>query len=147
MVVHLLKTAAGVPDLDTLAARQAQFTVTAPADSRAAGRPVVLHSTRNMPRRRDAVLDGGSIYWIVRREIAARNRILDMVEADDEMGPKRCRFLLDPELVAVARVHRRPIQGWRYLPAAEAPRDLAGGPDGDSLPPHLARDLADLGLL
>ena len=141
MTVHILKTAAGVPDIETLAARQAQFTFAGPD-----GTPVVWHSTRNMPRRRDEVVDGGSIYWIIKREIAARNRIIDMVEADDEMGPKRCRFLLEPILVPVARHHRRPIQGWRYLPVEQAPRDLPAV-GGDRLPAHLLRDLEDLCLI
>jgi hypothetical protein len=41
---------------------------------------------------------------------------------------------------------RRPFQGWRYLPAADAPGDL-GKRRNDDLPPQLRAELAALGLM
>ncbi|HVX91924.1 MAG TPA: DUF1489 family protein, partial [Xanthobacteraceae bacterium] len=40
------------------------------------------------------------------------------------------------------------FQGWRYLPAADAPRDLdRAAPGAKDMPEALRRELRDLGLL
>lgn len=141
MTVHLLKTAVGCDDVADLAARQA-------ARRRLVeGRPVVLGYTRRRPRRTDEVVDGGSIYWIVKRAIRARQRIVDLVDAVDGDGDAYCQMHLDPELIATEAAPRKPIQGWRYLVPAEAPRDRAEGAATDDLPAGLADELRALGLL
>ncbi len=144
MSVNLLKTAVGISDLDQLRRRQ---------DGRRAirdGREVVLGYTRNKPRRLDELIAGGSIYWIVRARIQARQRFLGLADAVDEGGRFYCELHLDPHLVETSPVPKRAIQGWRYLPEGEAPADLdiAYGADGEEeLPAHLARELRELGLL
>ncbi len=144
MTVHLLKTAVGAADLDALRRRQ---------DARRAvrdGREVVLGYTRNKPRRLDELIAGGSIYWIVRARIQARQRFLGLADAVDEGGRFYCELHLDPHLIETVPVPRRAIQGWRYLAPAEAPADLdiAYGGDGEEeLPAHLVRELRELGLL
>ncbi|MEQ8964927.1 MAG: DUF1489 domain-containing protein [Azospirillaceae bacterium] len=142
MTVHLVKTAAGIADLEALAARQAL------RRGIVDGRPVVAAYTRRKPRRAEEVVDGGSIYWIVKRAIRVRQRVVDLVDAVDGEGQPFCEMLLDPELVETAPMPRRPIQGWRYLDPTDAPRDReAGAPDDDRLPDHLVRDLQALGLM
>ena len=43
---------------------------------------------------------------------------------------------------------RRPFQGWRYLPAHEAPPDLGkGAGQVAEMPEELRRELRELGLL
>ena len=144
MSVNLLKTAVGISDLDQLRRRQ---------DSRRAvrdGREVVLGYTRNKPRRLDELIAGGSIFWIVKARIQARQRFLGLADAVDDNGRFYCELHLDPHLVETTPVPKRAIQGWRYLPSAEAPADLdiAYGADGEEeLPAHLARELRELGLL
>jgi len=145
MVVHLLKTAVGIADLDQLARRQRERSETLETGGRA-----VRVLTRRMPRRSDEVLAGGSLYWIVKRRILARNRVIGFELAPpDAEGVRRCRILLDPALVAVSSVMRRPIQGWRYLTPADAPYDLPQTADatGDAMPRGLAEELRELGLL
>lgn len=143
MTVHLLKTAAGVPDLDALARRQQARRGRTPQ-----GRPAVRASTRFMPKRADEVLDGGSLYWIVKGQIAARNRVLALAMGDDEMGPNRCQIYLDPTLVPLMPVRKRPVQGWRYLEPKAAPADLPAPQAGsDPLPADLASELRELALL
>jgi len=146
MTVHLLKTASGVADLEDLARRQQARRVTL-SDGRSAVRTV----TRRMPRRAEEVLAGGSLYWIVKRRILARNRILDLeTTAPDEDGVRRCAILLEPRLLRVTAVPRRPIQGWRYLEDTDAPFDLPENAPADAaaeMPPEMAEDLKDLGLL
>jgi hypothetical protein len=128
MTIHLLKMAVGCDDLDDLADRQAMRRKTVD------GRPVVLGYTRRWPRRVDELLDGGSIYWIVKRAIRARQRVVDLVEAVDPDGTPYCQLQLEPEL--------------RYLTPADAPRDRGPAGQGeDELPPDLQAELRDLGLL
>lgn len=139
MTLHLLKLSVGTEDVDSLERWQAER-------RRRQGR--VWHGTRMRPTRRDAVLDGGSIYWVIRGLIQCRQRLLDLEDAVDEAGRPFVRLLLDPALVRVEPRPQRPFQGWRYLPVERAPRDLGtAGSDGDALPPALWAELRDLGLL
>jgi len=100
--------------------------------------PVV---TRFMPKRADELV-GGSLYWIVKQRIAARQTILGF---DVRASDRKAIIRLDPELVAVRATARRGHQGWRYLSAEDAPPDLAEG--DQSLPPDLAGKLAVLALI
>lgn len=105
-----------------------------------------VHVTRMWPKR-EAEMDGGSIYWVIKGTILARQRILRLEEAVGSDGIRRCALMLDAEVIRTTAATRRPFQGWRYLNPAEAPRDLAKGRAlEDALPPKLARALADIGL-
>jgi hypothetical protein len=107
------------------------------------------HVTRTMPRRRDEVLDGGSIYWVIKGVMVARQRILDLEDVIDEEGDVRCGIVLDPDLVRVVPRPHRPFQGWRYLKAEEAPADLRDGlgKGAEEMPPEMLSELKELGLL
>lgn len=145
MTVHLLKMAAGIKSLDHLRRRQAQA-----RKGTIGGREALIHITRNYPRRAEEVLDGGSLYWIVKRHVLGRNRIIGLDRAQTDDGRPRCHIYLDPDLVPVMPVRRRPIQGWRYLQPADAPADLAeiGISEGEEpLPPEMASELRALGLI
>lgn len=138
--LNLIKLCVGTDSVDDLAAWQAGG-----ARRDALGRP--MHVTRMWPRRGDEVLDGGSLYWVMGGAIAARQRIVDLQEVVGADGVRRCGLVLDPALVRTEPAPRRPFQGWRYLPGAEAPRDLAARRDGEAaLPPALSAALADLGV-
>ena len=145
MTVHLLKLAVGVDDIDHLAAIQERRR----QEAAAAGRPpVARHMTRSMPRRAEEVLDGGSIYWVIRRVIQVRQRIvgLDIVTADD--GTPRCAISLDAELIPTEPRPCRPFQGWRYLEPDAAPPDASGDVLVDAdMPQPMREELRALGLL
>lgn len=99
-------------------------------------------TTRYRPTRH-AELIGGSLYWILRHQLVARQRILGFAEDEG-----RWRIELDVGLVAVRTQPRRAHQGWRYLAGTDAPPDL----DGDeeelaAMPLPLASALAALGLI
>ena len=101
-------------------------------------------TTRFRPKRTDELV-GGSLYWIIKHRIIARQTILgfDQNEAD-----RRTIIRLDPDLVAVMAQPKRAHQGWRYLVSADAPPDLGEGSDGVAeLPPKLAEQLAVLALI
>lgn len=107
-----------------------------------------IHTTRMMPKNRDAILDGGSLYWVIKGVLCCRQRILGLRGHRDEDGISRCDIVLDPAVVAVDPRPRGPFQGWRYFSEADAPPDLpgAGTPDAE-LPMELQRQLRVIGLV
>ncbi len=111
------------------------------------GRTLELkHTTRMVPKRRDEILAGGSLYWVIKGHVALRQKLLDIRPFVDSEGVGRCHLVYDKDLVLVSPRPRRPFQGWRYLDAKEAPPDIGkGGAAG--LPDKLRRELAELGLL
>lgn len=110
-----------------------------------AGVDYPYHVTRMFPRRADEILAGGSIYWIIQGYFTLRQRIVALVPVTAEDGTQKCRIDLDPELIAVQPVARRPFQGWRYLKPEDAPSDITSAAKDDSL--ELTRALTELGLL
>lgn len=106
------------------------------------------HVTRMWPKREDELLQGGSLYWVFKGVMSARQRLIGLEERIGEDGIRRCALMLDPELIRVTAVPRRPFQGWRYLNGAEAPIDLPrGAVDDTPLPPEVAARLAEMGLI
>ena len=103
------------------------------------------HTTRMVPKRREELLDGGSLYWVIRGFVAVRQRLLDIRPFVDKEGISRCHLVYDKDLVMVAPRPRRAFQGWRYLPGKEVPPDI--GKTERNLPDKLRRELAELGLL
>ena len=145
MSLHLLKLCVGcdsIEDLDEWIAHRLK-------EARRAGRKLVHgHVTRMTPKRAEELVDGGSLYWVIRGNVQVRQRILEVAPFRDKEGIQRCRLVLEPKTVATEWQPRRAFQGWRYLKAEEAPRDLGNARAGmRQLPPELRRDLADLGLL
>ncbi|GAB1480385.1 DUF1489 domain-containing protein [Paracoccaceae bacterium] len=105
------------------------------------------HITRMWPKRADEVLDGGSLYWVIKGAILCRQRILGLAERRGSDGIARCALVLDAEVIRTEAAARRPFQGWRYLASEESPRDLPKGRAlDDALPPALAQALAEIGL-
>ena len=100
-----------------------------------------------MPKRVDEIVGGGSLYWVVRGQVAARQAIQAIRPFTDDDGIGRCDLVLEPEVVAVAPRPCRPFQGWRYLAADSAPPDLAGLAGGAELPETLRYALAELCLI
>ncbi|MGF9759246.1 DUF1489 family protein [Microvirga sp. 0TCS3.31] len=106
------------------------------------------HTTRMVPKRVDELLSGGSLYWVIKGQVAARQTLLEIRPFTDGDGIGRCRLVLDPKVVAVEPRPYRPFQGWRYLIAKDAPRDIDGkAGDLAKMPEDMRRELAELGLL
>ena len=106
------------------------------------------HVTRMWPKREAEVINGGSIYWVIKGVILCRQRVLRLDERIGEDGIRRCAIVTDPELVRVVATPKRPFQGWRYLTVEDAPIDLPEGRAAEEpLPPELQSALADIGLL
>lgn len=130
-MLHLLKLSVGVKDVAQLRAIQAL---------RAAAQPPLRHQTRMAPKRRAALLDGGSIYWVIGGYIQVRQRLLDIMDDVWDDGSPCAGLVLDAELVPVAARPIKAFQGWRYLEAGAAPQDIASAAQAsgmDALPPEL----------
>ena len=138
MPLHLIKLSVGAASLDDLRRWQAQH---------GAAAPPLRHRTRNFPRRAAEILDGGSIYWVINRLVTARQPVRDIVEGVREDGSRCTDLILDPVLVPVQPRVAKPFQGWRYLPHADAPRDMVQGESTAELPEALRRELAGLALI
>ena len=107
-----------------------------------------LHITRMWPKREKELLDGGSIYWVIKGAIQLRQRLIGFDEIIGADGIRRCGFKLDPELIPTTKALRRPFQGWRYLKSEDSPSDLSTNREADDdLPEEMQQTLARLGVL
>lgn len=105
------------------------------------------HVTRMWPKRSAELLDGGSIYWVFKGEVLARQPLIAMQERIGEDGIRRCALILAPRLIRTVASPRRPFQGWRYLAGSDAPADLPETRKAEpALPDDIARALSEMGL-
>lgn len=138
MALHLLKLCVGVDSIADLEAWHAKRWRKPPRHH--------VHVTRMVPRRIDELIDGGSLYWVIKGQIAARQALIDL-RAVTKNGTPHCGIVYEPTLIATARRSHRPFQGWRYLNATDAPPDARQLKGGKGLPETLKAELAELGLL
>ncbi|HEX6867102.1 MAG TPA: DUF1489 domain-containing protein [Caulobacteraceae bacterium] len=133
MTLHLIKLCVGVDSVDELRDWRAERKKRGIA-------PVV--PTRQTPKRADELMDGGSLYWVIKGMILVRSPILAVRTLDG--GPQPCRIDLGEELILTLPQPRRAFQGWRYLDPKDAPADLPTGAQADA-PPELAKKLREIG--
>lgn len=140
MALNILKLCVGADSVEDLLHWQDQHLGHWPA-----GR--AEHITRMWPKRAEEVLDGGSLYWVIKGQVLARQRILALEPRQGADGIARCALVLDAQVIRTEAAARRPFQGWRYLAAEESPRDLPKGRALETaLPASLAQALAEIGL-
>jgi hypothetical protein len=107
-----------------------------------------MHRTRMVPKRVDELLDGGSLYWVIRGEVSCRQELIDVRPFVDKEGIGRCHLVLKPKPILVQPRPWRAFQGWRYLADEDCPRDLdRAAPGSRRMPEALRRELRELGLL
>jgi hypothetical protein len=145
MTVHLIKLCVGVETPRELAEWQAErFKRLAKMGKT----PEHCHRTRQTPRRRAELLDGGSLYWVIKGFVLVRQRILDLRSDVKDDGTRCCGIVLDRELVLTRPQPRRAFQGWRYLEVADAPPDAMGFSDeADEMPRGMREELRELRLI
>jgi hypothetical protein len=145
MALHLLKLCVGADSIQDLRDWVAEKSLNAVA---AGLEPHSVHTTRMVPKRTEELLDGGSLYWVIKGQVMARQKLLEIETFTSGDGIHRCHLMLGPEVIETAPQPKRPFQGWRYFKSEEAPHDLGRlGEDIAALPEALRRELADLGLL
>lgn len=140
MALHLVKLAVGIESVDHLNERQQRF-VNEAGNYR--------HTTRMFPKRVDELLDGGSMYWVIKRLVTVRQKIIALHKDTDEDGRGYCLIELAPKHIPVEPQRRRPFQGWRYLKPEDAPVDLSdstGYVDPD-MPADMRAELGRIGLI
>ena len=142
MALHLIKLCVGADSIEDLADWQIKR---AAERRKKGGAGDVLHITRMTPKRADELLAGGSLYWVIKGQIAVRQRLVALRPVVRE-GIPHCALVLDAKLVPTVRRPHRAFQGWRYLDPKDAPRDLKAS-DKAKLPDALRAELTDLGLL
>ncbi|MDO9334904.1 MAG: DUF1489 family protein [Caulobacteraceae bacterium] len=133
MPLHIIKLCVGVESLQDLRDWRAQRA--------AQGHPSYC-PTRMAPKRAAEILEGGSLYWVIKGSILARQTITEI--RTGLPGHQPVRFMLHPDLIETAPQPRRPFQGWRYLDHADVPPDLATGA-GEAMDQDLAKQLRELG--
>src|SRR3954452_7743580 len=143
MPLHLIKLAVGCDSVRDLKERVAERMATA----KKKGLPQRhVHITRMTPKREEEILAGGSLYWVIRGEIAAREKIIAIEPFRDKDGIGRCRIVMQPKVIAVSPRPMRPFQGWRYLADDTVPPDLGKSAAGTiaAMPEPMRRELRDL---
>ena len=146
MTIHLIKLCVGTDSIEDLKQWQDEKLRRARAEGRK--KPYLWHRTRMFPRRREEVLDGGSLYWVIKGIVQVRQAILDLKAVTGDDGIERCDIVLKRELVPVRPVPRRAFQGWRYLDPDDAPPDLGkGNSDLTGMPAEMRSKLMELGLI
>lgn len=145
MALHLIKLCVGcdsVADLEEWIARKLK------EKKKRGQKPEHIHTTRMTPKRVEELLDGGSLFWVIRGEVMCREKLLDIRPFVDKDGIGRCRIVLDGKIRLIAPRPYRAFQGWRYLSDADAPADLDRAARGAAVMPEaMRRELSELGLL
>ena len=146
MPLHLIKLSVGtesVADLEYWIDQKIKA-----QKKRGVKKPERIHTTRMVPKRAEELIDGGSIYWVIKGQIMCREKILAVKPFTDKDGIHRCKLVLDPKCVLGEPRPRAAFQGWRYLEDKDAPRDLAkAAPGAAAMPEEMRRELRELGLL
>ena len=101
------------------------------------------------PKRYEELINGGSIYWIFKGYIRARQNILDMNRYIGEDKINRCKIFLSEDIVLTIPKKSRPFQGWRYLKNNDIPKDdvLYDPLSYDKSNEELISELSKLGLV
>ncbi len=145
MTIHLIKLSVGVDDVRHLERLQASRLIDA---RRRDDTAELKHITRNTPKQAAEILDGGSIYWVIKGFIRARQLVTDIRPFKRDDGRPACALVLDPGLVRTEPRSFRAFQGWRYLAAEDAPPDVPlSGRLSDEVPAALMKELKGLGLI
>jgi hypothetical protein len=125
MPLHLLKLCVGADSIRDLESWIAERL----AGMRERGeKPERFHTTRMVPKRAAELLDGGSLYWVIRGQVAARETLLDIRPFTGAEGIHRCKLVLDSKVVPVMPRPYRAFQGWRYSARTRRRRISAQAP-------------------
>jgi len=104
--IHLIKLSVGSDSVEQIEDWQQNR-----SKQRANGQ--YYHLTRMWPKREAELLNGGSIYWVIKGLIQVRQPIVEVREINDRGGRKACELIFDPQLFPVEPMPKRPFQGWR----------------------------------
>ena len=118
--VNIVKLAVGVQSVEELVLIQKRFLNQAGVHTSKG----FYHSTKLMPKKHEAIVESGSLYWVIKGVICARQKIVEIIKQEDTDGVKRCRIYLDNSIIKTTPIRKRPFQGWRYLKRNRTPSDI-----------------------
>ncbi|WP_068082475.1 DUF1489 family protein [Polycladidibacter stylochi] len=147
MTLHLVKLCVGVDSVEQLRSYVEQRQIIALANGLSDEQ---IHTTRMVPTRSQELLDGGSLYWVIKGVIQARQKLIDIRVYNDNSGRKCCDLVMEPHVVNVQHQPKRPFQGWRYLKDGEQPQDSLRGAsalDTSTMPEVMRLELEELCLI
>ncbi len=139
MAVHMIKLCVGIDSVEHLIQVRKMNRAKHAKDYN-------FHITRFRPKRAQEILEGGSIYWVIKGFVTVRQRIIGFEDVDTDHG-KKCMIKMDTELHLTQSQPRRPFQGWRYFEESVAPKDFPKGQNITDIPPEMKNDLRNLGLI
>ena len=144
MTIHLLRVAVRVHSIADLRRKQDERL----QERLKQGETRLYTFTRNLPKRVDDLIDGGCIYWIIKKYIRVRQRILGVERHVNGEGRAYCAIQIDPEPMQVVARRQKAFQGWRYLKPEDIPLDLdISETQVTDMPEEMANDLRELGLI
>ncbi len=143
MTIHLQKLSVGSETISTL--RDWQKLVVRRRVQRGLS-PFHEHRTRMFPKNKEELLQGGSIYWVIKGFIQCRNEIVALEETKTKDGRRACSILMNPKIIPVNPSPRRAFQGWRYLKPEDVPKDISNDAQYINLPSELRAKLLSLGI-
>ena len=144
--VNIVKLAVGVQSVEELGLIQKRF-LNQPGFQASKG---FYHSTKLMPKKHEAIVETGSLYWVIKGVICARQKIVEIIKQEDRDGVKRCRIYLDNSIIKTTPIRKRPFQGWRYLKKNRTPADILDPITvtfDDDIPLDVQQQLLEVGLI
>ena len=144
--VNIVKLAVGVKSVEELALIQRRFLSQGGSHENKG----FYHSTKLMPKKHESIVKSGSLYWVIKGVICARQKIVAITKNEDPDGIKRCKIFLDDTIIKTTPMRKKPFQGWRYLKKHRTPADIANPTTGtfeDDIPLEVQQQLLDVGLL
>ncbi len=145
-IVNIVKLAVGVQSVEELALIQQRFL----SDSDNHKINYFYYTTKLMPKKHTAIVESGSLYWVIKGVICARQKIVAITKQKDSDGINRCYIFLDNSIVKTTPIRKRPFQGWRYLKKNKTPADIVDPVTGnfdDDIPLEIQQQLLEVGLL
>ena len=125
MSLHLIKLCVGWNSIEDLASWQVERLKSAPARA-GEKKPRLFHRTFQTPKRGAELLDGGSLYWVIKGLVQVRQPLLDLSRG--HQGGRHALLPADPE----ERAGPACVRAAPRLPglALSRRRGGAGGPQG-----------------
>ena len=137
--VNLIKLCVGAQSVSELAEGQKKKLETS---------GIIYHATRMWPKRETEILSGGSLYWVFKGLILARQEIIELREIIGPDEIRRCGLILDKVIIRTEPRPKKPFQGWRYLIPENAPKDICIFQSEETeIPYHMQLELSKLGVL
>ena len=133
MIIHLKKLAVGIQSISNLRERQKSIIEIYGE---------LIHITRNKPKYYDNLILTGSIFWIIKRNVVVRQKILDIKDLTTQEGKRSTGIILENKLIKVRSTPMKPFQGWRYYKECDIPPDISD----DEFSDEFNEELNKLGL-